>query len=364
MQSMTSGPEADLVADTAAVLARKLPPDWNLEGPTFQDGTDARLVVRGPGGSSALFLVEIRPKFAPRDVARLTGGLSQRLRPLTGGARILVVSEYLSPRTRELLEAADIDYADLTGNVRLVANFPGLFIEARGADRDPRPRSRDVSDLRGAGAGGIVRFLADFFPPYGVSEIAEGAGVSRGYVSRVLDLLDDEALVVRQRRGVVREVDWSALLRRRAAALDLFKTNRAFSYIAESGATELLERLRLRGPQQQEVGEAVTGSFAAVRLAPIAAPSLLCIYTMEQSSRSAREFRLLEADEGGDVALLRPPNEGVFERSSVDDGIRYVAESQLAIDCLSGNGRMPAEGEAVLEWMASNERAWRRRRDG
>ena len=31
---------------------------------------------------------------------------------------------------------------------------------------------------------------------------------------------------------------------------------------------------------------------------------------------------------------------------------RYVAPSQAVVDCLTGTGRMPAEGEAVLEWMA------------
>jgi hypothetical protein len=37
----------------------------------------------------------------------------------------------------------------------------------------------------------------------------------------------------------------------------------------------------------------------------------------------------------------------------------YVAPTQVALDCLSGNGRMPAEGEAVLSWLEANEAAWR-----
>jgi hypothetical protein len=30
------------------------------------------------------------------------------------------------------------------------------------------------------------------------------------------------------------------------------------------------------------------------------------------------------------------------------------------LDCLSGPGRMPAEGEAVLGWMGEHEGTWRR----
>ena len=37
----------------------------------------------------------------------------------------------------------------------------------------------------------------------------------------------------------------------------------------------------------------------------------------------------------------------------------FVADSQAAADCLTGTGRMPAEGQALVEWMLGNESAWR-----
>ena len=40
-------------------------------------------------------------------------------------------------------------------------------------------------------------------------------------------------------------------------------------------------------------------------------------------------------------------------------GIRYVSPSQVVVDCLTGNGRMPSEGEALLNWMLANEQEWR-----
>ena len=36
-----------------------------------------------------------------------------------------------------------------------------------------------------------------------------------------------------------------------------------------------------------------------------------------------------------------------------------MAPSQAAADCLTGNGRMPAEGDALLQWMIENESLWR-----
>ena len=49
----------------------------------------------------------------------------------------------------------------------------------------------------------------------------------------------------------------------------------------------------------------------------------------------------------------------MWERATLIDGLTYVAPSQAAADCLTGNGRMPAEGDALLKWMMENESLWR-----
>lgn len=98
----------------------------------------------------------------------------------------------------------------------------------------------------------------------------------------------------------------------------------------------------------------MTGSFAAVRLAAVAAPSLLAVYC-DDVAATARELGLLPADEGANVALLRPFDDVVWARGSTADGVGYAAPSQIVVGCLSGNGRMPAEGNAVLGWMLDRE---------
>ena len=103
---------------------------------------------------------------------------------------------------------------------------------------------------------------------------------------------------------------------------------------------------------------AITGSFAAQRLNPVAAPSLLAVYCTDVTA-TARALDLLPADEGANVALLRPFDPVVWDRTVSEGGLTYVSPTQVALDCLAGNGRMPAEGEAVLTWLAANESAWR-----
>lgn len=144
------------------------------------------------------------------------------------------------------------------------------------------------------------------------------------------------------------------MLRRRGSALTLFDRNRTLAFISRAGARGALESLA-EVPTEKY---GVTGSFNAVRIRAVAAPVGLAIYTTDPDSL-ADSLNLLPADRGADVQLILPRDEGVFDRASVADGIRWVAPSQLVIDCLGGTGRMPSEGEAVLEWMAENEATWR-----
>jgi hypothetical protein len=104
---------------------------------------------------------------------------------------------------------------------------------------------------------------------------------------------------------------------------------------------------------------AITGSIAASRLAPVAAPEVAVIYA-EDPDRLALAGRLLPATRGANVVVAEPYDPIVFERT-VSSGVdnTYASTAQVALDCLTGNGRMPAEGEAVLAWMRKNERRWR-----
>ena len=303
---------------------------------------------------SAMFVVEAKRSVSPRDAEGLTAGLSGTLRHLAN-MPVLVVAPWLSARTQDVLRKQDISYVDLTGNAWIRLNFPAIFVSAVGAARNPEPREREQVRLRGPKAGRLLRTLIDVQPPYGVRELATATGLNPGYVSRLLEALDREALVDRSNKGEVTAVDYRALLLRWTETYQVFKSNELSRFIAPDGAAQALAKLRSVTTRGRF---AVTGSFAAVRRAPVAAPVLLTAY-VDELSAVADALNLLPADEGANVVLLRPFDSAVWERLELDDGIAYVAPSQTAADCLTGTGRMPAEGQALLVWMNENEAAWR-----
>jgi hypothetical protein len=360
----TRDQETDLVDAAVVRLNTYLPPGWTAErssltigGPNGRESSLVDPVINLQGGANAraTFAVEARRSIAPRDVDRLLAGLSRTFRSFAN-VDVLIVAPWLSARTQERLRNEGLSYIDLTGNAWIAVQHPAVFIRTAGATRNPEPRERDVARLRGPKAGRLVRMLIDVRPPYGVRQLAEATELTPGYVSRLLDALDREALVDRSRKGEVEAVDYPALLRRWVDTYDVLKTNKAQRFIAPEGAARALERLRdvTAGGRN-----AVTGSFAAVRLAPVAAPALLLIY-VEDISRTTTALNLLPADEGANVVLLRPFDRVVWDRVAAEDGITYVAPSQAAADCLTGTGRMPSEGEALLKWMTDSEDRWRR----
>jgi hypothetical protein len=354
--------ENDLTEAAVAWLRERLPRAWSVEASRQNaDGTTAGwggpdgTIVINAHGFLATLAVEAKRSLGPRDVAGLFGSVGQKLRALSPNVPILVVAPWLSPRTRELLSAEDVNYIDLTGNAQVRLDAPALFIVAQGADRDPTPTPRGRARVRGPKAFRLIRTLIDVKPPYGVRELADATRLAPGYVSRLLDALDDDVLVGRSKRGGVESVDIENLLRRWTENYDVFKSNDATPYLAPRGVRAPLARVA----GASGIGRvAVTGSFAAARLAPVAAPALLALY-VEKPTAVADGLDLIAADQGANVVLLRPFDSVVWERIVESNGVRYVAPSQAAADCLTGNGRMPAEGEALTQWLLANEADWR-----
>ncbi|MGH9171186.1 MAG: hypothetical protein ACRD0Z_09995 [Acidimicrobiales bacterium] len=356
--------ESDLLEGAATWLRSVLPQAWTVavsnRTVTTRAGQQAQvdgfIDVMTTQQGLVSFLVEAKRSFMPKDAEQIFSGVAGRFRQLNPlNTPILIVAPWLSARTRDVLASEGINYIDLTGNARIEVTSPVVFLSHQGASRDPQPAPRGRARVRGPKAGRLIRFLADVSPPYTVSGIASATRLAPGYVSRLLESLDEETLIERGKRGQVTSTAVPALLRRWTETYDVFKTNPSLSFVAPLGPANLLKRVG-DSPQAQQI--AITGSFAAVRLAPVAAPALLVGYVRDLQA-TAETLGLLPADRGANVVLLRPFDDVVWARTTREDGTTYAAPSQVAVDCLTGNGRMPAEGDALLTWMMQNEQEWR-----
>lgn len=338
------------VQETLQQLADRLPSGWRLiQGDEVSPGGgDLLATVAAPDGSSIKLLIDYKDRVEPRSVSLLFS----RAQGTFPGIRVLA-APFLTSGVRERLTEAGIGYVDLTGNMRLVAERPGLFICTAGLDKNPFPERRGAVSFRGAKAGRLVRALCDFVPPLGVRDLANRTRVNPGYVSRLLRFTDAEALITRAPRGPVLTVDWRRLLRRWVEDYAPFERRRLRAFLAPRGLAVVEERLG-----RSSLRYAITGAAAAAKLALVAIPRLLTCY-VDDPDTASETLGLRPAEVGANVLLVSPFDSVVYERGQERQGLKLAAVSQVCADLLASSGRGPAEAEAFMSWMADHEHEWR-----
>ena len=348
--------EARVAHEVERLLADRIPSGWALrvqrEAPLGRFHVDLLAEIMSPAGETAVFAFEIKRRLESRDILRAAAQARKIATERSGRAVPAVAAPYLSPRTRALLQEHCVSYVDATGNVRIAASIPGLFVSADGTDRDPWPRNYKLQTLKGRGAARAVRAIVDTRPPYGVRELAQLTGASAPTLSRVLEMLDREAIVTR-RRGAVVSVDWKAALRRWTEDYDQTGSHMSLGALEPRGLRALEQKLRAATFEY-----AATGAFAAQRFDPVAPARQAAVYVTD-AAKTLDRLDLREVEAGGNIVLLEPLDLVVFDRTVDRDDLRCAAPSQLAADLLTGPGREPSEGEQMLQWMEKNEDVWR-----
>ena len=230
------------------ILAERIPDNWSLRaGRSAALGryrVDLRAEIASPTGENAVLAVEIKRTLEPRDVFQAV----ERISMITAGPQCrapwpLWRPPTSSPRLRILLRVRGVGYVDTTGNVRIEVSVPGLFVSTDGADRDPWPKDHKLRSVRGRGAARAMRAIVDTRAPYGVRELAQSTGALAPTLSRVLDLLEREAIVTRV-RGAASTVDWQAAIRQWAEDYDQTDCNAPTTVLEPRGLPGLENRLR------------------------------------------------------------------------------------------------------------------------
>lgn len=351
------GRESDLLRIAENSIAARLPQGWltNVRLAPRIPGwrPDAMLSVTSPDGETARILVEARLGLEPRDIEGQLQLLEQAsiAAPLDVAERSapMIVSRFISPRARGLLEEAGANYADATGNLRFALDQPAVFISMEGASRNPWSEARDLRSLKGRSASRLIRALCDLRPPFGVRDLVERSGTSLGSASRTVDFLSRDALIERDPRKQITRVDVAALIERWARDFRFSDQNTIFRCFEPRRLESVLGALR-----DSKRPYAITGSFAASALAPYAEPRLLVIYA-EELELTREELGVRPADSTSNVWLAQPKDDLPFIRSWTRDGLRYAAPSQVACDLFDMPGRSPQEAEEILRRITAGD---------
>lgn len=324
------------------ILAAALPDSWGLETVSPKDlghsFADALVTITPPSGSPVVLSVEVKGAGLRTDtIAHLRSTLSD-----IHGIPCLL-SEYFSPRTREVMAKVGFSGMDTTGWVHIVSDQPPVLIDRPGATRAPRePRNENIQRLTGASTARVLRYLVTASLPRGIREIADGCHVSPGTVSKLLPTLEREGVIApRGRRGPVASLNREGLIERWAEDYSLAKGNSSVeSFLDPRGLKHAAEVLARDG---RAVLTGVHGGLAYLNdgQTPVVSGKQIAAYC-DAPQRIAREIGLYPVDKSqANVVLIVPKDRELLRCTRYSERANgWVAPlGQVLVDLRSLPGR-------------------------
>lgn len=269
----------------------------------------------------------------------------------------LLVVPYMRPTAREMCEAADVSWLDLSGNANIVG--PGVRVRIEGRPDAHRRPGRPRSVFSPAATSIAMAFLLNPERAFTQTEIAEETLKNRGIVSRHVRRLAEAGFIVSDDggRGARWRVDDPGLmLEAWRAEYDFSMHESKRGHIPGRGGMELVRQLAERF-EEEEVFYAMTGLPAAWLFEPYAAFRLVTVYVPPTIPVSLLDdIGFLGEPRGANTWLVYPNDEGVLMGSEKTDGIRHVNPVQAYLDLKAQPERADEAAEELRRQMP-----WRQR---
>jgi hypothetical protein len=276
------------------------------------------------------FVIEWKSSGATAPVSAAAHQARRYASELGGGAVPLVAVPFMGPVGRRLCQEVDVAWLDLSGNARIFA--PGIRVRIEGQPNRFKHAGRPSSAFAPKSAR-IARWLLMHPDRSAIQrEIAQETDVAEGFTSRIVGRLAGDDLIVREPSGAIRARDPELLLDAWSEAYDFSKYHIHRGHVAARSGDALLRRvadeLERRGDRY-----AATGLAAAWLLTKWAGFRTVTVYIDKAPDADLRKrlgFR--EEEQGANLWLTVPNDEGVFAGAAEHDGVHCVHPVQAYLD--------------------------------
>lgn len=294
-------------------------------------------------GRSRTLVVEAKSSGQP---LRTREAVDQLKRMIAGsglsGAYPVFVAPFISEGSAGICREYDIGYLDLVGNCRFA--FDNVYLERVSPDNKYKEQ-RGQASLFTPKSSRIIRLMLGATRAWRVQQLAGEAEVSIGLVSRVKQQLQEREWLESTKDGI-KLSDPEQVLKAWAQAYS-YKKNEVGEYYTMAGSDDS-EAAVAKWCKENGVRYALTGFSGARLSAPRVRYNRSTIYVDSKMEDLANDTGLKPVETGGNVLLLRPYDEGVFQGSRILYETRVVSSAQLYLDLRSMPGRGEEAAEEVL----------------
>lgn len=299
------------------------------------------------GRDSIRLVMEIKTGLQPRmthGAINQVKSIRNELVHLGGEAHPMIASDYISPRSAEILREARISYMDLTGTCWL--SLPCIYVSHHGEQKRENER-RDVKSLFGLKSSRMLRvMLNESAHPWQVKELAERTHLSLGQVSNIrrslleqdyavagTDLENKKGLKLTQPGAVLG--DWKKVYKKKVD-----KGQGYYSWLKPEVRTEALKRAIVAA--EKSGAKILLNGFSAARwFAPFVSPSAESFYADESGRELLKKYLELEAvAKGWNVYIEDPKDSFIYEQGiTCAPGLRSTDIIQTYLDVADSGER-------------------------
>lgn len=256
------------------------------------------------------------------------------------GAYGVFAAPYISAGSATICREYGVGHLDLAGNCGLV--FEDAYVERTSPENAFRER-RSQASIFSPKASRILRILlSEPNEPWQVQRLAVAADVSIGLASKVKQQLQEREWLASSEGGV-KLSDPESVLTAWAEQYSC-RQSEAREYYSLEGTGDV-EAAVAEWCRESDVLYALTGFSGARLSSPRVRYNRSAIYVKTKIDSLATDVNLKPVDSGGNVLLLVPYDDGVFQESRFVYGMRTVSPVQLYLDLRS----MPGRGEEAAE---------------
>jgi hypothetical protein len=303
------------------------------------------------------FAIEFKSRSDSATVASALLQIQQRRPELPENVHPLLVVPFMTKAGRTRCELVGQQWFDLAGNAHLV--LPGIRIIISGEGKPPVRRGRPSSVFAPKSSRVAHYLLLDPEHVCTQREIALATRLGEGFVSQILQRLEELGFVDRKRREV--RLSYPGLLLDEWRDEHRFPNSKALKGVvpARSGQ-ETLQQLS-QALRKARIDHAFTGLSAAWKLDPFADFRLVSCYVLAPGAEYVlADLGFIATEKGANLWLVSDADEGVLlGRREIDDVL--VVSPVLAYVDLKAHPERSAEAaqhlkQHLLPWSAEVER--------
>ena len=265
----------------------------------------------------------------------------------------LVAVPFMGPSGRQACEEAKVSFVDVAGNVHIEA--PGLFVHIQGRPNPSSVLGRPSSIFAPRSSRVARLLLLDPKRWWQQKDIAEEAGIGRGFVSKIVARLNSDGLLDANDDGRVRPSNPNLLLDAWKDEYNFSRNRIVAGHVSARSGEELADRF-VEAARKHDVEYSFTGLPAAAKLAPFAGFRLVATYLRRPPQETLlQSLGFHKEAKGANIWLVVPNDEGVFAGSKEIAGHVCVSAVQAYLDLLE----MPERAKEAAEHLREECLNWR-----